>query len=500
MYKKKDYRRYYRETHFDPRDRNEYRTEFRRDLARIIHSHSFRRLVGKTQLFPGHESDFFRNRMTHSLEVAQVAKSIALKINHDYENKFKTIKPIDLDLVELAGLAHDMGHPPFGHQGEEALAEKMRDYGGFEGNAQTLRLLSRIEKKILHKDGEIGKGGFDRNGKDRRGGLNLTYRSLASILKYDSNIAIQKKEYDKIVRDKKDNKYIKNVFKGYYNSELPLVNKIKEYVGENYNFEKFKTIECQIMDIADDITYSTYDLEDAFKAGFISPIEMLIQNRKFYEEVANEVNRAIQRDENVNEDYFIDADTIKDIISDLFKYMFQLPLKWINKLKRQDITKEEYMFLGNQYSMRYNELLTQNGYTRGHFSSQLIKNSINKIKFKLNIENPAFSKIWLDPSDLIRVEILKRIAFKTQVLSPKLKSNEFRGKMIVQKIFEFLTPKNGEIPELLPEDVKILYEQSNEKEHQFRVICDFIACMTDRYAVEFYGRIKSEKPSSIFKP
>jgi dGTPase len=122
-----------------------YRTEFRRDYARLIHCPSFRRLQGKVQLFPCHEGDFFRNRLTHSLEVAQIAKSIAIRLNETIPY-FQTHK-INTDLVEFAGLAHDLGHPPFGHNGEAELDQLMMDYGGFEGNAQTLRILSRLEKK-----------------------------------------------------------------------------------------------------------------------------------------------------------------------------------------------------------------------------------------------------------------------------------------------------------------------------------------------------------------
>ena len=123
------------------------RTPFRKDFGRLLHSPSFRRLQGKTQLFPSHESDFFRNRLTHSLEVAQVAKAIALHINATVP-AFKA-DPIDTDLVELAALAHDLGHPPFGHNGEAALDDCMKPCGGFEGNAQTLRLLARIENKTF---------------------------------------------------------------------------------------------------------------------------------------------------------------------------------------------------------------------------------------------------------------------------------------------------------------------------------------------------------------
>lgn len=120
-----------------------YRTEWRRDYARLIHSAAFRRLQGKTQLFPGPESDFFRNRLTHSMEVAQIAKSIAIKLNNE---KFQDAA-VDTDLVEVAGLAHDLGHPPFGHNGEKALDDCMKRYGGFEGNAQTLRILAKLRNR-----------------------------------------------------------------------------------------------------------------------------------------------------------------------------------------------------------------------------------------------------------------------------------------------------------------------------------------------------------------
>lgn len=126
-------------------DNSKSRSPYRRDYARLIHSPSFRRLQGKTQLYPGHESDFFRNRLTHSLEVAQIAKGIALRLN--FEEPFLQANPIDCDLVEFAALAHDLGHPPFGHNGERALDDCMKQWGGFEGNAQTLRILTVMEKK-----------------------------------------------------------------------------------------------------------------------------------------------------------------------------------------------------------------------------------------------------------------------------------------------------------------------------------------------------------------
>ena len=229
-------------------------SDFRRDYARVIHSASFRRLQAKTQIFPNAENDFFRNRLTHSLEVAQIAKSIAYKINKQHN------LGIDLDLIEVSSICHDIGHPPFGHNGEYALHYKMRNYGGFEANAQTLRILSKLEKKYIETVNHAN------NGVDYgRIGLNLTYRSLASILKYDHEIP----------------KYCKHgIEKGYYEQEKDIVLDIKKNVLSIYNPDvysrlKFKTIECEIMDIADDIAYSTYDVEDCFKGGFLNPLSMV---------------------------------------------------------------------------------------------------------------------------------------------------------------------------------------------------------------------------------
>ncbi len=123
---------------------------FRRDYARVVHSSSFRRLQAKTQIFPSFENDFFRNRLTHSLEVAQIAKSIAVKLNAEHDLN------LDYDLIETAALCHDIGHPPFGHNGEVALNKKMHNFGGFESNAQTLRLISHTAKKDVDQKQSFG--------------------------------------------------------------------------------------------------------------------------------------------------------------------------------------------------------------------------------------------------------------------------------------------------------------------------------------------------------
>ena len=150
-----------------------YRSPWRRDYARVIHSPAFRRLQGKRQLFPGTETDFFRNRLTHSIEVAQIAKSIAIRLNATENFLRRNGFQIDTDLVETAALLHDIGHPPFGHDGEAALDLCMKSMGGFEGNAQSLRIVSRLEKRdkddtafpngIIPPEGIDGRFGLPRN-------------------------------------------------------------------------------------------------------------------------------------------------------------------------------------------------------------------------------------------------------------------------------------------------------------------------------------------------
>jgi dGTPase len=162
------------------------RSSFRRDWARLVHSPCFRRLQGKTQLFPSDENDFYRNRLTHSLEVAQIASGIAENFNKSDE--YFRQNQIDIDIVYFAALAHDLGHPPFGHNGEKALDRLMARFGGFEGNAQTLRVIACLEKKETMTFPRTEEPRPIVDGEDCRLGLNVTYRSLASVLKYDKQI------------------------------------------------------------------------------------------------------------------------------------------------------------------------------------------------------------------------------------------------------------------------------------------------------------------------
>ncbi len=450
-----------------------WRSPFRRDYARLVHSSAFRRLSNKTQLFPGGESDFFRNRLTHSLEVAQIAKSIGQKFN--FENNYFKKNNIDLDLLELASLAHDIGHPPFGHIGERALDDCMKSYGGFEGNAQTLRIIACLEKKVKGNKSDAN-GFIDSN--DERFGLNLTYRSMASVLKYNNEISPK--------RDKKD-----KLSKGYYSTESDLVKKIIENVTGKKNFKgTFKTIECDIMDIADDIAYSTFDLEDSFKAGFINPLNFFAINK----EILPKVHEKVILNEELRE---LTESDVYNILKSFFSSF--LNRENYEDLKDQDLNNNDMLLATTGKFFLAAQSINHNGFIRMGYSSALITEFINGVDVKVNKEIPALSSIVVKKETKAKIECVKHFIFYSITMSNRLKIPEYRGYEIVNSILCTLNEEKFNPGfEILPDDFKEIYIKSKGSLKQ-RVICDYVAGMTDRYVVEFYGRLKSENPETIFK-
>jgi len=452
----------------------DYRSEYSRDYARVLHSPSFRRLQSKTQLFPGQESDFFRNRLTHSLKVSQIAKSIATKLKSENPGL-----PVIPEVCEIAGLIHDIGHPPFGHNGEAALDECMLGNGGFEGNAQTLRVITRLEKK--ERPSKIID---NEDNSDCRVGLNLTARVIASVIKYDKEIPVVRKTNKELV-------------KGYYDSEKDVVKKVKEcLVDQPSNLKKpFKTIECAIMDIADDIAYSTYDVEDALKAEFLTPYDILAADESIFEQICTK----LQKDNIKNEDNtdIIVSDCRGKLLS-VFAEIWQKPYENQKGLICSD-EDFEYKTLNNFLKVyRRSKRLAKDGYFRTMLTSAMVNSFINGVHVKIDEKNPILSEVYLDNETLIKVNILKHFSYVVLINSSRFKVFESRGKEIVTKMFKKLSDDGGHT--LLPEDTQQLYNLSKDELWRTRVICDFIAGMTDRYALEFYSRLFSGNPQTIFKP
>lgn len=232
--------------HEAPKNKN--RSAFERDRARIVHASALRRLSDKTQVLGPSSNDFIRNRLTHTLEVAQVGRELGKALG------------CDPDVVDSACLAHDLGHPPFGHNGERALAEIADEIGGFEGNAQTLRILTRLEAKVFSPVGVPA-------------GLNLTRASLDASVKYPWGFDERPN-----VDGKKTRKF------GVYADDVEVFEWVREGAPEGK-----KCMEAQVMDLADDISYSVHDMEDAIAGGTLD-----IATLRADEERERVVNLALQ--------------------------------------------------------------------------------------------------------------------------------------------------------------------------------------------------------------
>jgi dGTPase len=430
-----------------------WRNSAHRDYARVIHSPSWRRLQGKTQLFPGHESDFFRNRLTHSLEVAQVAEAIALRLNA--EHPYFSNNNLDCRLCMTAGLMHDLGHPPFGHNGEHALDDSMKEFGGFEGNAQTLRIISKLEKKA-RRAAESGLA-------DDRAGLNLCHRTIASALKYDRIIPHVREDDEGLV-------------KGYYADDAELISRVKAAVAPSWSGQSFKTIECSIMDLADDIAYSTYDLEDSLKAGFLTPASILSSDDELLDRVALKVSRAVDHD--------VTREDVLGVLVEIFAGV---------------VGHDEPDLLNIVRAFRASHELASDGYNRTALTAQLVGEMVRSVEIDVNEQFPMMSKARLTPEALLKVETLKNYTFEATIFSTRLKVAEFRGYEVITAIFDALSGPKGHL--MMPDDVRTLHRRFEANATaRMRVVCDFIAGMTDRYAVEFYSRLHSDAGQSIFKP
>jgi dGTPase len=405
----------------ESRRKDEYRTPFQIDRDRLIHSSEFRRLQGKTQVFIPGEYDYYRTRLTHSIEVAQIGRSICNFIRKKYDGIFSDNYFIDPDLVESACLAHDLGHPPFGHAGERTINRLMKPYGGFEGNAQTLRLLMETFYT------------FDSS----RRGMKPTRALIDAILKYKSLYSDFENAYNHFLYD-----YQKDVVDFIF---APNIRPAELTPGKELN--GFKSIECQVMDWADDTAYATNDLVDSISGGFITIIKL--------------------------ERWF---DRNKELLNETQVSYYDEIIDWIRtrKFKAQFGTQIGNLIEACTIKER----------------STFMDGSTNRYKYELII----------DPKTIERVELYKRIAVELVFRSSQLHQMEYKGDMMLSSIFKaFVENYIEEVREtkLLPDFTDMLIRKEEDKLKRARLVCDYIAGMTDSFAMTNYKRLFDPDYSSI---
>lgn len=431
------------------------RTPYDIDYARIVHSGSFRRLQGKTQVLNLGDSDFYRTRLTHSLEVAQIANSLVRQLRNDDTHEAHQYLPKE-PLIQSLGLAHDLGHPPFGHGGEVALNYCMRNDGGFEGNGQTLRILSQLEN-------------FSENC-----GADLTRRTLLGVLKYPvcyddvANPSIIPEMKEELCSIRVINRKKAKPPKCYLKTERDVVNwileplspedrekftatdkKLSDAKGEARHAKAlYKSFDCSIMDVADDIAYGVHDLEDAIAMK-------LVTEREFRN--------------------LITVDVCSEFLSSLVK---------------KDPTKSS----DDLYELFVHGLFG-NGKERKHWISRVVHHFVTNIRivsigeFKEPLINfradlPNAQKSFLDA---LRAFVVDRV-----IRSPEVQHLEFKGQKMVVSVFEAIASDPKSLLPLAAQNGGSLSASDN------RAVCDYVAGMTDGFLLKTYERLFSPRMGSVF--
>jgi len=340
----------------------DFRNPYARDRDRIIHSGSFRKLEYKTQVFLNHEGDFFRTRLTHSIEVSQIARSITSTLG------------LNESLAEAIALAHDLGHTPFGHVGGDTLDECLKADGfsnGFEHNFQSFRVVSKLEKRYKNFDG-----------------LNLTFATLEGILKHSYP---------------------------YRKSFLP------DSIHQQFNLDKHPSVEAMIVDRADEIAYMSHDIDDGVNSGIISFEDLKTS------ELAVEILEKVA------------AEGVGEENDEMFRYRFSSHL--IN-----------------------------------HLVYSLLEYSQEKIKDK-SIEMP----VGFEKSLETKIKKLKKLLYQKMYQHKNIVRKMYAGKQAIKGLYKGLMEEEKMLP-------AFYYEQlSSRPKH--RVIADYIASMSDRYALNFYNEM-----------
>lgn len=422
------------------------RTPYERDRGRIIHSAAFRRLQSKTQILGIGGGDFHRTRLTHSMEVSQICRGLILRFqdSSDLSEQVKLALPPE-ELSEAVGLAHDIGHPPFGHGGECVLNYYMQDYGGFEANGQTLRLLSKLEAHTVDY------------------GLDLTRRLLLGILKYPVMYSdVKAKQYKDVPADMDmfnptdfrppkcyhdcDRNVVDWILSPFSKSDVRLfTDTIKSVDVFEHAKSIYKSLDTTIMDVSDDIAYGTHDLEDGIALNMIG--------RDLWEtEVAGQIEAGFSQRFGLQK--------IADLLFD----------------KSKDRSHNRKRGMGAIIHSLINSVVIRNSQK---FESDL---------FNLNAT--------LEPAAQKFLDALQAITLKHMIDLHTVKTFEYRGQRILMSLINAFTANPYKL--MTPTYVE-QYELATSEAAQKRVICDYIAGMTDEYANRMYERLFVPRHGNVFE-
>ncbi len=418
--------------------KDDHRSAFQRDRARILHSAAFRRLQSKTQVMGSGLSDFYRTRLTHSLEASQIGSGISAQLRSKEPELCQQLFPSDDTLIESLCLAHDIGHPPFGHGGEVALNFMMRDHGGFEGNGQTFRIVTNLEPF------------------SEKYGMNLARRTLLGLMKYPQTLdqlsSQQTPPVPTSFRQLKASDW--HPPKGLYTDDnetldwvlMPLSSNDKSNFQQiNYSSKKhgktlYKSLDCSIMELADDIAYGIHDLEDAIVTG-------VVKQQDFEQQV---VAKLIE----------LDDQWLQQLCTQLSEQLFS------EKTYQQ---KEAIGGLVN-YLITAIVLVDLNECSEANFDEPLLR---------YNAKHPETAHQAL--------QIFKDFVFDFVIKRTEIQHHEYRGQQIVMELFEALA---SDPTRLLPNNALMRYQYALENNlNSHRVIADYVAGMTDDFATSLYQNL-----------
>jgi dGTPase len=368
-----------------------FRTPFQRDRDRIIHSSAFRRLKHKTQVFIEHEGDYFRTRLTHSIEVAQVARTVAGALG------------LNVELTEAVALAHDLGHPPFGHTGEDALQALMAPYGGFDHNAQAIRIVTSLERHYAEWDG-----------------LNLTWETLEGIAKHNGPVTPLRGD-------------------GLVVGAIPYA--LADYnARHDLELHTHASAEAQVAALADDIAYNNHDLHDGLRAELFSTDELA-----------------------------------------------ELPIL------KGCFTEVDRLYPGLNYYRRRHEALRR-------FFGILVSDVIDVSRANLTALNPASAQdirdagrmmVQFSPAVWTDLKVIREFLFHRMYRAPAVVTMRKYVTGVVHDLFPLFMRE----PQLLPKQWRKDVEEATDHQALARIVADYIAGMTDRFALQEHHRLLGSDPA-----